>query len=339
MKEKHLVVTSHRWDSRTKLNNEIKAIKALAGIECEIVMKYDLSIKKPEIKDGRITHEWFEENISGYAKAKGFTHAKFIFSMEEGNRWGLKSGLHGSNVRDKDHFGEAWIRANERSVRRYDDGTRRNRYVQVFCHEDGHEYKNQGFTNLLIHDYDYKSTINRLEEFYQTLKFSLQQKNIVLRVRIFDMIKKVLELISQKKTVTPLTSEFWNNTSQDYGVVNNIYKKTGHHIGTDFPCPTGTPIVARADGELISAEYGDVTGAYCIFEFEWNGRKYQERYLHLSATWPLGSYKQGETIAETGNTGMSTGPHLHVDTFKDEVRLDIINKSNWKELTIDPTSI
>jgi len=189
MKEKHLVVTKYRWDSRTKKNNAIKRIKALAGIGCDIEMGY-ANLGAPEVRNGRITHEWFEEHISQYAKAEGFTHAKFVFSMSDGRNWGLKSGLRGSNLRDRDFFGEAWIRANEKSEVRYVDGTR-DKYTKVFLHEDGHEYKNQGFTNLLIHDYDFQTKINNIEQFYKDLKFDLAQERKVLMHRILDMLKLV----------------------------------------------------------------------------------------------------------------------------------------------------
>jgi len=201
MKERHLVVTRYRWDSRTKKNNAIKRVKALAGIDCEITMYYG-NLGVPEVKNGRITHEWYENNISAEAKANGYTHAKFVFSNEDGRRWGLQSGLRGTNLRDSDYFGEAWIKANEFSLRKFENGDTQNEYIKVFLHEDGHEYKNQGFTNLSIHDYDYKTSINNIEQFYIDLKFDIAQQRKVLMHRILDMLKLVYAKLITIQAIT-----------------------------------------------------------------------------------------------------------------------------------------
>ena len=338
MKEKHLVITKYRWDSRTKLNNEIKSFKKTAGIDCEIDMLYE-DLGKPELdKNGRISREWFEENISREAKSKGYTHAKFVFSMADGNRWELKSGVQGSNQRDTDFFGESWMRCDEKSVWKYDDGNHRNKYVKVFLHEDGHEYKNQGFTDLLIHDYDYKRHINNLEGFYSTLKFSQKKKDITLLNRIVDMLGIAKNLLLSKE-VTPLRAKYWDNVSQEYGVENSEYPLTGRHIGIDIPCPAGTPVYARQGGILIETGEGEDLGKYCVFQFVRKDQLYEERYLHLSEVKPKGVYRKGDVIGRTGNTGKSTGSHCHVDTWYNKVNIAIINADNWDKLTVDPKKI
>ncbi|OOF45364.1 peptidase M23 [Rodentibacter rarus] len=85
------------------------------------------------------------------------------------------------------------------------------------------------------------------------------------------------------------------------------------HKGVDFSVPTGTPIIAPADGlvEKVAYQAGGA-GRYVVLR---HGREYQTVYMHLSR--PLvragQKVKKGERIALSGNTGISTGPHLHYE--------------------------
>lgn len=85
------------------------------------------------------------------------------------------------------------------------------------------------------------------------------------------------------------------------------------HKGVDFSVPQGTPIIAPADGlvEKVAYQAGGA-GRYVVLR---HGREYQTIYMHLSR--PLvragQTVKKGERIALSGNTGISTGPHLHYE--------------------------
>lgn len=84
------------------------------------------------------------------------------------------------------------------------------------------------------------------------------------------------------------------------------------HNGTDFAMPVGTPVLAAADGEIVIARYGPAAGNYVAIR---HGRQYMTRYLHLSrfVVKPGQIVKRGDIIAYSGNTGSSTGPHLHYE--------------------------
>ncbi|OOF55716.1 peptidase M23 [Rodentibacter genomosp. 2] len=85
------------------------------------------------------------------------------------------------------------------------------------------------------------------------------------------------------------------------------------HKGVDFSVPQGTPVIAPADGlvEKVAYQAGGA-GRYVVLR---HGREYQTVYMHLSR--PLvragQTVKKGERIALSGNTGISTGPHLHYE--------------------------
>ena len=85
------------------------------------------------------------------------------------------------------------------------------------------------------------------------------------------------------------------------------------HKGVDFAMPTGTPVIAPADGTVEKIAYQAYgAGRYIVIR---HSREYQTVYMHLSR--PLvkvgQTVKKGERIALSGNTGGSTGPHLHYE--------------------------
>ncbi|MGM0521552.1 MAG: peptidoglycan DD-metalloendopeptidase family protein [Pseudomonadota bacterium] len=84
------------------------------------------------------------------------------------------------------------------------------------------------------------------------------------------------------------------------------------HNGTDFAMPIGSPITAPANGRVERVENHYAAGRYVVIRHD-NG--YRTRYLHLSK--PLVSRGQrvemGDRIALSGNSGRSTGPHLHYE--------------------------
>jgi len=84
------------------------------------------------------------------------------------------------------------------------------------------------------------------------------------------------------------------------------------HNGTDFATPIGTPILATGDGVVTRVQNHPYAGLYIVIE---HGQKYRTRYLHLSkALVSKGqTVSRGQKIALSGNSGRSTGPHLHYE--------------------------
>ena len=92
---------------------------------------------------------------------------------------------------------------------------------------------------------------------------------------------------------------------------------TGFHTGVDFAVPVGTDVVAVADGKIENASWGKAYGTALVEKVEGGW----VIYAHLSKTFVKAgdAVKAGEVIAKSGNTGNSSGPHLHFE-YRDNIR-------------------
>lgn len=89
---------------------------------------------------------------------------------------------------------------------------------------------------------------------------------------------------------------------------------SGQHTGLDFAAPMGTGIFAAASGKVVSAEPAGAYGNFVEIRHD-NGTR--TRYAHLNS---IGVSKgqrveRGERIGSLGNTGNSSGPHLHFEVL------------------------
>lgn len=90
-----------------------------------------------------------------------------------------------------------------------------------------------------------------------------------------------------------------------------VLKHYRSHLGTDYAAPSGTPIMATADGKVIAASYTSGNGNYVKIR---HNSTYTTQYLHMSRfanDMHRGKVvKQGEVIGYVGSTGLATGPHV-----------------------------
>ncbi|WJD51186.1 M23 family metallopeptidase, partial [Enterobacter sp. PGRG2] len=93
------------------------------------------------------------------------------------------------------------------------------------------------------------------------------------------------------------------------------------HKGMDLPVPVGSPVMSVADGEVVERGHDRRAGNYLTVR---HNDGWYSRYLHLNTvTVRKGDrLSAGETIATSGNTGLSTGPHLHLEIGYKGVALD-----------------
>jgi murein DD-endopeptidase MepM/ murein hydrolase activator NlpD len=102
-----------------------------------------------------------------------------------------------------------------------------------------------------------------------------------------------------------------------------VLRTTRAHRGVDYGAPTGAPVVAVANGTVVSATFDNANGRMVRLR---HASGYESYYLHLSA-FAAGirrgaRVEQGQTIGRVGSTGLATGPHLHYGLQKNGAWVD-----------------
>ena len=100
-----------------------------------------------------------------------------------------------------------------------------------------------------------------------------------------------------------------------------IHRGIEFHNGLDLVAPSGSPILAAAEGVVTVCRYA---GAYGLLVRIDHGYGFQTRYAHCSSSFvqPGDTVRRGEVIATVGCTGRATGFHCHYEVLRDGVNVD-----------------
>jgi murein DD-endopeptidase MepM/ murein hydrolase activator NlpD len=110
--------------------------------------------------------------------------------------------------------------------------------------------------------------------------------------------------------------------TQPYGPSTNFMNgKPWFHDGIDILIPSRTPVLAAMSGVVSETGEDRALGNYMILD---HGNGYKTMYAQLDEIVAAKGRRaaQGETIAFSGNTGLSTGPHLHFGVYLNGEALD-----------------
>ena len=101
--------------------------------------------------------------------------------------------------------------------------------------------------------------------------------------------------------------------SQGYQAQDGMFRN--QHLGIDIVAPAGTPVQATADGVVVVAGDDDVLGRMVVID---HGDGYMTRYGHNGALLVSEGerIRRGQHIAQVGNSGHSSGPHLHYEVLE-----------------------
>ena len=332
--------TLANWSSLSKkLRIITKALNTAQNANFDVTVEYIDVI--PKVVDERIDRVWFN-TLSDKVYKLGYDFVGLHMSYKQHLNWGIQPTLRGLAFGDdNDPADEFYFWADENTKR---NGL--NQFVETCLHELRHLLCRG--TNTLddthyLHNDLGRSMTTEFKKFdMDTYRVELALKRKIRRTlleRIADLYTQLLAKQAEPSFLLHdrLPYPYNEYISQEYGVANPIYPKTGRHIGIDYACPVGTPIYAPWDGEVVLSGYSDTLGNYCYFKYTFQGKVRVERNLHLKDKPAIGKFKAGEVIAYSGNTGAVEGNgHYHVDGWWDAVNITDINPDNWDTLTYNP---
>lgn len=153
------------------------------------------------------------------------------------------------------------------------------------------------------------------------------EENIAL---LGEYYKEMLANVEKKISSMPLGRPHPGNITSRFGYRVNPFTRRGRemHSGIDIKGRMGEPIRVTADGVVSFAGYEGDYG-YVVKVQHQNG--YETRYAHLVRTQVKKGQRveAGSVVGLLGNTGRSTGPHLHYEVIKDTKK---VNPENYLEL-------
>lgn len=137
------------------------------------------------------------------------------------------------------------------------------------------------------------------------------------QIKSFDELRDIAfsrrDRLANIPAIQPVSESKLRQMASGYGYrVDPVYGTTKFHEGMDFACPIGTQVYATGNGRVVFA--GWQSGYGNLIEID-HGYQYVTRYAHLSKidVREGQTVERGQLIGEVGNTGKSTGPHLHYE--------------------------
>lgn len=184
-----------------------------------------------------------------------------------------------------------------------------------------------------------------------TRKMDLLVARVEMQNRSFNQLavlaSRKKEFLASIPAIQPVANRNLRKMASGFGYrLHPIYKTYKLHEGIDFTAPTGTPIYATGNGRVITAGPDRGYGNCVVVS---HGFGYQTLYGHMYRIKArVGQQvKRGELIGYVGNTGLSSGSHLHYEVIRNGKKINPINYffndlteaeyQNMRELAQRPT--
>ena len=200
------------------------------------------------------------------------------------------------------------------------------------------EIRNAGFggVNRYSH-YDAIDPDGLLKE--TVVRLDVLAKKTYVQSRSFDEVallsKRAGDMASCIPAIPPVNPDPAKyRLSSGFGYRSDPFTgRSTRHTGVDFAMKSGNPIYVTGDGVVESVKFEFFGyGNHVVID---HGFGYKTRYAHLKSIGVVEGMKvkRGECIGLSGNTGKSSGPHLHYEVI---YKGSHVNPSNYYDLTITP---
>ncbi|MFO8235292.1 MAG: M23 family metallopeptidase [Bacteroidales bacterium] len=182
-----------------------------------------------------------------------------------------------------------------------------------------------------VEQFDYLKKFNNSDLLVDVAsKMDKVQKKVYIQSKSFDSVTKLArnkeKMINSMPAIQPISIDDFKRISDYFGRRRDPFNgEMRMHRGMDFIGPEGTEIYATGDGEVVKAEFNSFGyGNEVVID---HGFEYKTIYAHLrKIKVDVGDeVKRGEVIGTLGNTGRSTGPHLHYEVRQNGKPVDPIN--------------
>ena len=163
-----------------------------------------------------------------------------------------------------------------------------------------------------------------------TKKVDQITKQLYIQSKSFDdvieLAKNKANMLASTPAIQPVSNKNLKQMASGYGMrIHPIYKTQKFHDGMDFTAKIGTPIYATGNGKIEKVESSARGyGKYVIID---HGFGYKTLYAHMSKFKVTIGQKvnRGDVIGYVGNTGLSSGPHLHYEVHKYGEKINPVN--------------
>lgn len=171
-----------------------------------------------------------------------------------------------------------------------------------------------------------------------TMRMDVLTKMSYVQSKSFDEVaqlsKRAGDMASCIPAIPPINPGSKYRLSSSFGYRKDpVTGRSARHQGVDFATDSGNPIYVTGDGVVESVKFEFFGyGNQVVID---HGFGYKTRYAHMRNIGVVEGMKvkRGECIGESGNSGKSTGPHLHYEVI---YRGSPVNPSNYYDLSITP---
>ena len=142
---------------------------------------------------------------------------------------------------------------------------------------------------------------------------------------LFNAIRGKELMLANLPSIQPINNNDLKHMVSGWGIrLDPIEKIRKFHYGMDFVCEIGTPVICTGNGTVLKIGNDGGYGKYLIID---HGFGYETLYAHLSEILVEEKYivTRKDTIAKSGNTGRSSGPHLHYEIIQNGKKINPIN--------------